>query len=239
MQNKQRITFLKAAVIFLTATAYFLFLLLTLLPFLKSNFLCHPALYWFITGYFLFVPLFLYAMIMARREGNQGMRELLQALNINRLSYKDACYMIIGIISIFLITGIIFGCSFLLNRYFGIRLLNTTPWFMQEMRPFQSAEKLLLLVWFHMFFFNIVGEEILWRGYIQNRMEGNHAWLQCAFLWMIFHIPFGLDMIIFASPALVIIPYIFHKRNNTLITILIHGIYNGPIFILVALGIMK
>jgi len=110
---------------------------------------------------------------------------------------------------------------------------------MEEMRPFQGIEKLLLLVWFPMFFFNIVGEEILWRGYIQNRMRGKYTWLLCSFLWSVFHIPFGFDIIIMTLPALLIIPYIFYKRNNTLIAILIHGVYNGPLFILIALGLMK
>jgi len=31
----------------------------------------------------------------------------------------------------------------------------------------------------------------------------------------------------------------FHKRKNTLIAIITHGIYNGPIFVLIALGIIK
>ena len=176
---------------------------------------------------------------MVRREGNRSIKELIQALNIKKLSYKDWRYAIIGAILIFLFTGFIFGCSFLLNKYFGIRVLNTTPWFMEEMRPFQGIEKLLLLVWFPMFFFNIVGEEILWRGYIQNRMEGKYTWLLCSFLWSVFHIPFGFDIIIMALPALLIIPYIFYKRNNTLIAIIIHGVYNGPLFILIALGLMK
>ncbi|MCK4250369.1 CPBP family intramembrane metalloprotease [candidate division WOR-3 bacterium] len=239
MKYKQKMTFLRAATIFGVATGYFFLLLFALLPFLKSNFLLNPSLYWFFTGYFLFVPLFLYSVIMVRHEGNKSIKALIQALNIKKLSYKDWRYAIIGTILIFLFTGFIFGCSFLLNKYFGIRVLNTTPWFMEEMRPFQGIEKLLLLVWFPMFFFNIVGEEILWRGYIQNRMEGKYTWLLCSFLWSVFHIPFGFDIIIMALPALLIIPYIFYKRNNTLIAIIIHGVYNGPLFILIALGLIK
>jgi hypothetical protein len=33
--------------------------LLTLRPFLMSAFTIHPAMTWFITGYFLFIPLFI------------------------------------------------------------------------------------------------------------------------------------------------------------------------------------
>lgn len=206
---------------------------------MKTNYSLNPSLYWFITGYFLFLPLFLFPVIMVRRESNRSIKELMKALNIQKLSYKDWQYAIIGTVLIFLITGIIYGCSVLLNKYSGVKILNTTPWFMEEMRSYQGIERLLLLVWFPMFFFNIVGEEILWRGYIQNRMEGNYAWLLCSLLWAVFHIPFGLDIMIIALPALLIIPYLFYKRNNTLISIIIHGAYNGPIFVLIALGFNK
>jgi membrane protease YdiL (CAAX protease family) len=110
---------------------------------------------------------------------------------------------------------------------------------MEEMEPYQGLEKFHLFIWMPMFFFNIVGEETLWRGYIQNRMSGGYAWVICAFLWAAFHLPFGIDMIIMASPALIIVPYIFSKIRNTTVGIAIHGIYNGPIFVLISLGIIQ
>jgi membrane protease YdiL (CAAX protease family) len=238
-RSKRTISFSRAAAIFGTATAYFYLLLFTLYPFLKSNYSLNPSLYWFITGYFLFIPLFLFSIIMVRREGNRSIAEILNALNINKLSYKDWLYAIIGTVLIFLLSGAIYGFSWLLNRYCGIGLINTTPWFMEEMRPFEGVERLLLLVWLSMFFFNIVGEELLWRGYIQNRMEGKYVWLKCSLLWAVFHLPFGFDIMIIALPALLIIPYIFSKRDNTVISMFIHGAYNGPIFVLIALGLIK
>ena len=81
---------------------------------------------------------------------------------------------------------------------------------MEEMRPYQGIEKLLLFIWFPMFFFNIVGEEILWRGYIQNRMKSKYAWIACSLLWLIFHLPFGIDFIIMLIPVIIIIPYAFY-----------------------------
>jgi membrane protease YdiL (CAAX protease family) len=176
---------------------------------------------------------------MVRREGNHSAKEIMQALNIKKMSNKDWRYAIVGTIAIFVLTGIIFGISSLLTSYFGMKELASIPWFMGEMRPFQGTEKLLLLVWLPMFFFNIVGEEILWRGYIQNRMKGQYAWLFCSLLWTVFHIPFGLGVLLMALPALFIIPFMFHKRQNTLIGIIAHGIYNGPIFVFIALGGMK
>ena len=239
MEVKKKLNFLKASAIFCCATAYFFLLLFTLFPFIQSNFSLNPALYWFITGYFLFIPLFVFAVVMVRQEGSRTGIEIREALAVKRMSNKDWQYAVIGTILAFFLSGIIFGCSYLLNKYFGWRVLNTTPWFMEEMRAFQGIEKLLLLVWLPMFFFNIVGEEILWRGYIQNSMKSKYAWLQCALLWAVFHIPFGLDIMIIALPVLLLIPYIFTKRSNTLIGIFIHGIYNGPIFICISLGLLK
>ena len=130
----------------------FLTLLFTLLPFLKSNFPLNPALYWFITGLFLFIPLFMYAIIMAKGEGNNGIKRIMQALTVKSFSKKDWGYSIIGLLLVFVFTGLIYATSFLLSKFFGIRALTTMPWFM-VMEPFQGLEKLLLLVWLPMFFF--------------------------------------------------------------------------------------
>jgi membrane protease YdiL (CAAX protease family) len=234
---KEEIKKLRAGMIFAGFTAYFFLLLFTLLPFLKSNFSFNSALYWFITGYFLFIPLFIYAIVAAQSEGNATLKQILLALNIRRLSRTDWWYSIAGLLLVFVGTGIIFGIAMLLHNVLGIRNLSTTPWFM-EMHPFQGNERFLLLVWLPMFFFNIVGEEVLWRGYIQTRLSGKYSWQICAFLWMIFHLPFGLDMMIMLTPVVLIVPYVFFKTRNTLTGIFIHGMFNGPIFVLVALGVM-
>jgi membrane protease YdiL (CAAX protease family) len=175
---------------------------------------------------------------MVKAEGRSGVKEIIQALNIKPFSKNDWAYSIIGLLLVFAFTGLIFGISFLLNKYFGIKSLTTTPWFI-EINPFQGHEKFLLLIWLPMFFFNIVGEEILWRGYIQTRLQGKYSWMLCSFLWLLFHLPFGLDLMIMLIPVIIIIPYVFSKTKNSLAGIFIHGIYNGPLFILVALGLIK
>lgn len=237
MPNK-KLNSLKATTIFIGFTAYFFMLLFTLLPFLKNTFTLNPALYWFITGYFLFIPLFVFSLVATKLEGNDRLRNILTELDIKKFSKADWIYSVSGLILVFLLTGVIFGISGLLSKYFGLRALSTTPWFM-EMHPFEGKDKLLLLVWLPMFFFNIVGEELLWRGYIQKRMSGKYAWLICSLLWMVFHLPFGLDLMIMLVPIVLIVPYVYSKTKNTVNGIFIHGIYNGPIFVLVALGFMK
>jgi membrane protease YdiL (CAAX protease family) len=234
----KKLSKVKAIAIFIGFTSYFFILLFTLLPFLKNNFIINPALYWFITGYFLFIPLFIFSILATKQEGNKEVKAILQALSIKRFTKTDLIYSIVGLLLVFICTGIIFAVSFLLNKYFGIKLLSTTPWFM-EMHPFQGTDKFLLLVWLPMFFFNIVGEEMLWRGYIQTRLNGKYSWLFCALFWMIFHLPFGIDLMIMLIPVIIIVPYIFAKTNNTVTGIFIHGIYNGPLFVMVALGLIK
>jgi membrane protease YdiL (CAAX protease family) len=236
MENKISIT--KAILIFAIATIYFYILLFTLLPFLRNNYVINSALYWFITGYFLFIPIFLFAVFMAKSEGNKNIKQIMLSLNIMPFSKKDWIYSIAGLFIGFVLTGIIVAVFSFLNKYFGIAPLNTTPWFM-DMHPFEGSDKLLLLIWFPMFFFNIIGEEILWRGYIQKRLQIKYSWIICSLLWLMFHFPFGIDLLIMLIPVILIIPYAFYKTRNTLVGIFIHGIYNGPVFIAVALGVIK
>lgn len=115
--------------------------------------------------------------------------------------------------------------------------MSMEPWFV-NLSPLQGMERLLLLVWLPMFFFNIVGEEILWRGYIQARITARNGWLICAGLWWLFHLPFGLDLMIMLLPITIVVPYVFERTRSTLACVFIHGIYNGPLFVAIALGAM-
>ncbi len=234
---KEDISPVKATLIFTIFTLYFYLLLFTLLPWLKSNYTFNPALYWFIIGYSLFAPIFLFAVIMAVREGNKSLREILDSLNIRLFSKKEWAYSIFGLLACFVSTGLVFGASYALSNYFGFRPISTTPWFM-EMSPFYGKDTLFLLVWLPMFFFNIAGEELLWRGYIQARLPGRF-WPLCSLLWLMFHLPFGLDLLIMLVPIIFIVPYVFHKTDNALTGIFIHGLYNGPVFVAIALGVMQ
>ena len=238
MSTKSEITISRAITIFGVFTLYFYLLSVSLFPLLKNNIELNPSLYWFATGSFLFIPLFIYAIKMVIAEGNKPKREILDALGIQSLSGRDWLLVIGSTMLIFLLTGVVFGISAILHEHLGWRMIQTTPVFMEEMKPYVGWEKLYLLIWLPMFFFNIVGEEILWRGYIQNRMISKYSWLTCALLWAAFHLPFGFDMILMASPALLIIPYVFNKTKNTSIGIAIHAIYNGPIFVLISLGVI-
>lgn len=139
-----------------------------------------------------------------------------------------------------ILTGAIMGISKFLHLQFGISEIETTPAFM-KFEPFQANERFLLLVWLVMFFFNIFGEELMWRGYILPRQEiglGKNAWIFNALLWILFHICFGIQLMILLIPIMFILPYAVQKTKNTVVGIYIHALVNGPSFIMVSLGVI-
>ncbi len=235
MVMTKKLGYPRAAAIFLGFTAYFYLLVLFLIPWLKANFVLNPALHWFITGYGLFTPLFAGAILLAWREGQASIRA---ALAVKPMSRKDWGYALGGTLLCFILSGGIMGAARVASGLLGTRPLNPTPWFM-AFEPFVGGERLLLLVWLPMFTLNILGEELMWRGYIQSRLEGRSSWLFISLFWLAFHLPFGTDLLIMLLPIVLILPYAMRKTGNTTVGILIHALYNGPSFILIALGVVR
>lgn len=211
-----------------------------LVPYFHQNFGLHPALSWFIGGLLTFFPLFLLALFLARKDGFLTKAELSSRFRLKKMSNRDWKFALGGLLLIFIGTGLIMGISKLLHLQFGTPEIETTPSFM-KFEPFQGKERLLLLVWLVMFFFNIFGEELLWRGYILPRQElalGQSAWMLNSALWFVFHVAFGIDLLILLLPILIVLPWCVQKTGNTMVGIWIHGLMNGPMFILVSLGII-
>jgi len=211
-----------------------------LVPLLHQSYGLHPALSWFIGGLITFVPLFITAIFLVRHDGFVSKDEIYQRFRLQKMSARDWKFALGGLLLIFVSTGLIMGISKLLYLHFGIHVIETTPSFM-KFEPFQGSEQFLLLVWLFMFFFNIFGEELMWRGYILPRQElrfGRSAWIFNALLWFVFHIAFGIDLLILLIPVLFILPWCIQKTGNTMVGIYIHGLMNGPMFVLVSLGII-
>jgi len=234
---------LKLSLLYFGIPAFYFWLLTRYLtPYLNNTIGMHAAMSWFITGFLIFIPLFFAAVVFAKRERNaESLKALLKRLRLKNLTPKDWAWAIGGLVATFVCTVLVFGTSSMLSNKFGMPALKTTPGFM-KFEPFKADERWMLLVWLSMFFFNIVGEEIYWRGYILPRQElanGKYAWFINSFLWGVFHISFGWDLLILSIPALMILPYAVYKTKNTAVGIFIHGIFNGPIFVLISLGILK
>lgn len=211
-----------------------------LIPELNQKYGLHPALSWFIGGLLIFLPLFLLAFYLARKDGFRTKNEILGRLRLQKMSSRDWKFTLLSTLAILLLTGTIMGISKFLHTQFGIPEIETTPSFM-DFEPFSGNERFLLLVWLVMFFFNIFGEELMWRGYILPRQEirmNNFAWFFNALLWILFHICFGVQLMILLIPILFILPWAVQKTQNTTVGIIIHALVNGPSFIMISLGVI-
>ena len=87
----------------------------------------------------------------------------------------------------------------------------------------------LLGVFLIYYFFNVVGEEFWWRGYIFPRQElvhGTNTWLVHGCLWAAFHLftPYNALMVL---PGALLISWIVQKQRNTWITLISHALMNG------------
>ena len=86
-----------------------------------------------------------------------------------------------------------------------------------------------------MFVFNIVGEELLWRGAIWPRQElihGQRTWLVHGFMWYLFHLPFYPWFLISGLPQAFILSYLFQKTKNMWLVIIMHTIFNAVFYVL-------
>ena len=93
----------------------------------------------------------------------------------------------------------------------------------------------LLLLYTVILFFNIVGEEFWWRGFLLPRMErafGRHAWLLHGLLWNLFHLFKWWDLLNLL-PICLLISYFSQKTGRNWPALIAHLLFNGPGFILV------
>jgi membrane protease YdiL (CAAX protease family) len=221
-----------AAVVLYLATHY-------IIPFLIRATGIHPALSWFIVGgTVVFFPLFVTAIVASRLEGAKTFSAIGIRLRLKAMGRGDWWWTLVGFIVIGITVGLIMFAGEWAAEMGLISSFNTSPPFL-EFEPFGVGQHWMLLIWIPMFLLNIVGEELLWRGYILPRQElahGKYAWVVNCVLWIVFHIAFGWSLIAMTLPLLIVIPYLVQKRANTWIGVILHGGVNGPAFMAISLG---
>ncbi|MBX3042668.1 MAG: CPBP family intramembrane metalloprotease [Candidatus Kapabacteria bacterium] len=224
----------KSALIFIFFTIILYFACWNYLPFLIRKFGAHPVLAWHISGGIVFVMLFSSAFAAFLGERAIGLRQSFwERFRIKKLDKTDWKWSLWGLLALYVSSGLVFFAESSLISNFS-----TNPAFM-EMPPIKPNEWWLLLTWLIMFFFNIVGEEIFWRGYMfpkQRIVLGKYTWIVNSAGWMLFHLAFGWQMMIMLIPTIVIIPYIMQKRDNTTIGIFLHGVFNGLSYLAITLS---
>jgi len=93
----------------------------------------------------------------------------------------------------------------------------------------------LLGLFLIMYFFNVLGEEFLWRGYLFPKQElthGKYTWIVHGLLWTSFHLfaPYNALMVL---PGALFMSYITQRYKNNTIFLISHATLNGiPLIIL-------
>ena len=189
--------------------------------------------YFLSVGLIVLAPMFFGAIYLSGREiGSFRWVDLKARMRIKRLNRMDVYWTIAAFL---LLSVASFLIAKVLMPQWGI---SSTPFFFQNM-PLENQHRWILYVWPLYFFFNIFGEEFLWRGYIQPGQEamlGNWTWLVHGIFWAIWHIPMGLDLVLTAVPTFLILPAVVQIRQNTSISILVHTVFGGFGFLALALG---
>jgi membrane protease YdiL (CAAX protease family) len=88
-------------------------------------------------------------------------------------------------------------------------------------------------------FFNIIGEEFWWRGYILPRHElafGKWTWLIHGVLWAFFHVFKWWDLLAVLAMTLPLTFMVWRLKNNTT-GIIVHAVFNGMVLIPIVLGV--
>jgi len=206
-----------------------------LIPYLAQISGIETIIWWFVVAAFgMFIPLLFIASCFLRQEGElfkPGMWK--DRLRFRKMNSGDWIWGIGGIIVIGALSYVI---MIVMEKMTGP--VDHQPPFMQ-FEPLATGRYWILAVWLPFWIFNIMGEEILWRGVILPRQEasfGKYAWIVQGFGWGLFHIAFGSQLLITLLPILFILPYIVQKRKNSWIGVFLHAGLNGPSFVAISLG---
>jgi membrane protease YdiL (CAAX protease family) len=222
--------YIPAAILMYIMTKY-------LIPYLSEITSQEPVLFWFLVGGLgIFTPLIITGFLILKSEGYHiSLSTFIERLRFHRLTKKDLIWSIFGLIIIAVSSGII------------MKVLELTAGKFDHSPPFMSFEQLtagrywLLFAWFPYWILNILGEEFLWRGVMLPRQEiafGKYAWLIHGFGWLLFHIAFGLQLLLTLVPLVFIQSYIVQMTKNSWNGVIIHGGLNGPSFIAICFGLI-
>ena len=222
--------YIPAAILMYCLTKY-------LIPYLSKQTGQEPILFWFIVGGLgIFTPLIITGILILKAEGYKIPKSTwTERLRFRKITKSDLrwCFVglaLVGILSMMIIKGL----EIMVGKF------SASPAFM-SFEPLTNGRYWLLVVWLPYWILNILGEEFLWRGVMLPRQEvafGKYAWLVHGFGWGLFHIAFGLQLLITLIPLIFIQSYIVQRTKNSWIGVIMHGGLNGPSFIAISFGLL-
>jgi membrane protease YdiL (CAAX protease family) len=211
-----------------------------LIPIVMKIFQLPFALAYLACFYVPFIGLFLTALILYRQEGHKfTVKEISTRLRLHKLDKKSLKLLVI----FFIVIGLGFLAVTVLSGLISdnIKLLSVPENFPAGLNHNKESLPGYFLgfsvkgIWWYPalyfigWFFNIFGEELLFRGILLPKNEktfGDKAWIFQGTLWGLWHIFWYwqfIPLIIFVALPFV---YVVQKTSNTWIGIIIHGILN-------------
>ncbi|MEM9005897.1 MAG: type II CAAX endopeptidase family protein [Cyanobacteria bacterium P01_F01_bin.86] len=118
-------------------------------------------------------------------------------------------------------------------------LASDTPTFMDV--PLVSENWWLLPFWVIWVVFGVLGEELVWRGYLLPRHEatyGKWAWLVNGALWNTpFHL-YTLSSFFADMPFYLLLPFVVQRIKNTWLAIFIHALMVSMAYVIIISGLI-
>lgn len=222
--------YISAALLMFVMTAY-------LIPWLSNTTGQETILFWFIVGGLgIFAPLLVTAYLILKSEGYRLTQNTWRdRLRFRKITGKDILWTAGGLVVVSVLSMSLMD---LLKLFLGE--FDHSPPFM-SFEPLTRGRYWLLIVWAPYWILNIMGEEILWRGVMLPRQEaafGKYTWLIHGTGWALFHVAFGLTLLITLLPLIYIQSFIVQKTKNSWTGVIMHAALNGPAFIAISLGLM-
>jgi membrane protease YdiL (CAAX protease family) len=203
------------------------------MPFLQERGF-RPDISWFVAGGTLMLAFLLMTGAALVREGTYLQWKC--RLRLHQMSRRDWNFAATG-----LAAAACGSALLMLILSWAVPSFSPHPAFL-EFQPLRPGERWVLLAWLPMFVLNIVGEEFFGRGYLLPRNEarfGKRGWVVNACGWLLFHAAFGPWVMILTAPIIFCVAWAVQKSGNTVAGLIIHGLANGPAFLLIALGYMS
>ncbi len=221
-----------------------------LIPMLMENEIPFLAGY-FIFFYFPLALMFFAALVLYKIEGNAWrIADFKRRMRINPLKKADWLWIAILIAGYF---ALLLLLTPLTNRIAQIPLFSPPDFFPSEINPNKvstpgyawgyelSGQFWVVIVYFVGWFFNIFGEELLFRGMLLPRQVekyGAKAWIYHGIIWGLWHCFWKWQLVLYI-PFTLLFSYAVYKRKNTSIGIIAHGILNFIPLISIIIGVTQ
>ena len=210
----------------------------------------------FIIGYFIFffsplALLFFTALALYKKEGNAwNISNFKSRMQLNPIKKIDWLWIIGIILGFLIVLGLLTPA---VNKLAETALFSPPDFFPAEINPNKtsipgymmdyelSGQYWVILVYFMAWFFNIFGEELLFRGILFPRQimrYGSKAWIFHGVIWGLWHCFWKWELIIYI-PFTLLFSYAVYKRKNTWIGIISHGTLNAIPLIAVIISVLK